>query len=231
MAGTSKLTSSRFWIALGLVFGIALIYFFSVYRHYNIPSGSNLPTLEVGDHFLVDQFAYDFSAEGKSPKHGDVVVFKLPHRDNASFIKRIIGLPGDTVQLKMGRLYINDTLMERMLVDQISYTDYQGYDRRVKEYEETLPGGVKHRIYERTDRGPADNTPLYKVPPDQYFMMGDNRDGSADSRDPGRMGFIKENWFIGKAVVITFSTQGCAEEKDRNCSPVFMQDRLLKKIE
>jgi len=146
--------------------------------NYHIPSSSMEPTLEVGDRILVSKLVYGYNKysfpfqavpiekrifDGE-PKRGDVVVFTLPYRNNTDFIKRVIGLPGDTVQMKKGRLYINGTIVPRTLIREVNYTDYMGAQRRVKEYEETLPGGMKHRIYEQTDKGDMDTTMLYLVP-------------------------------------------------------------------
>ncbi|MBL4838736.1 MAG: signal peptidase I, partial [Kordiimonadaceae bacterium] len=152
-------------------------------RH--IPSSSMEPTLEVGDRLFVSMFAYGynrytvpFSPEfvpetrlfSDAPTLGDVAVFTQPHRGDDEIIKRVIGLPGDIIQVTNGRLYINGNLVQRTFVRDVNYTDYKGVNRRAKEYDETLPNGVKHRIYEFTDHGRADNTPPYKVPAGHYFM-------------------------------------------------------------
>ncbi len=199
---------------------------------FHIPSGSMEPTLEVGDRIFVSKLSYGYNRFSfpmdpgfmfedrvfdDAPKRGDVAVFTLPHRNYTDFIKRVIGLPGDTIQMKNGRLYINGKLVKRNLVRDVSYTDYKGYEQRVKEYEEVLPGGVKHPIYERTDRGPYDNTSLYVVPAGHYFMMGDNRDGSADSRELANMGFVKHEYLVGQANITTFSLYDCDQGKDVFC--------------
>ncbi|WP_262692414.1 signal peptidase I [Kordiimonas aestuarii] len=213
---------------------------------FHIPSGSMEPTLEVGDRIFVsklsygyNRFSFNFDPEfipeerlfDDAPERGDVVVFTLPHRGYEDFIKRVIGLPGDTVQMKGGRLYINGDLVDRTLVRDVNYTDYQGHERRVKEFEETLPNGVKHRIYERTDRGPSDTTALFVVPQGHYFMMGDNRDGSADSRELGNMGFVKHAYLVGQADVTTFSLYDCDQGKDISCPAGVPLGRFFKLIE
>jgi len=201
---------------------------------FHIPSSSMEPTLEVGDRIFVSKFAYgynrfsfpfdpSFMFENKilsdAPERGDVVVFTLPHKGGVDFIKRVIGLPGDTVQMNEGRLYINGAMVARRHVRDVNYTSYEGQDIHAKEYEETLPNGVKHRIYERTDRGTLDKTRLFKVPAGTYFMMGDNRDGSADSRATGLdvMGFVKQKFLVGRADITTFSLYDCDQGKDIGC--------------
>ncbi|MEX0298527.1 MAG: signal peptidase I [Kordiimonas sp.] len=199
---------------------------------FHIPSGSMEPTLEVGDRIFVSKLTYGYNRYSfpfdpkaitedhvfeDAPERGDVAVFTLPYRNNTDFIKRVIGLPGDTIQVTAGRLFINGTMVKRTFIRDVNFTDYNGIDRRVKEYEEELPGGVKHRIYERTDQGPADNTPLYVVPVGHYFMMGDNRDGSGDSRILSDMGYVNQKYLVGRADVTTFSLYDCDQGKDIFC--------------
>ncbi len=199
---------------------------------FHIPSGSMEPTLEVGDRIFVSKFAYgynrysfytdpSFISENRfladSPERGDVAVFTLPHRGGDDFIKRVIGLPGDRIQMRQGRLFINDKMVQRTFIRTVNYTSYDGMDRRVKEYEEILPGGVKHRIYERTDQGHFDNTPVFVIQPNHYFMMGDNRDGSSDSRNISDMGPVHEKFIVGEADITTFSLYDCDQGKDVGC--------------
>ena len=198
---------------------------------FHIPSGSMEPTLEVGDRIFVSKFAYGYNqyslpfdppvGEGKIlediPERGDIAVFSLPHRDNTDFIKRVIGVPGDRIRLSKGRLYINGEQVKRTFVRHVNYTSYSGFQWLVKEYIEELPGGSSHRIYERTDRGRVDNTPLFVVPKDHYFMMGDNRDGSADSREPGGFSFVHKKFIVGRAEITTFSLYDCDQGKDIYC--------------
>ena len=219
---------------------VLVVLFFLVFTNFgwasfHIPSGSMEPTLEVGDRLFVSKFAYGYSRfsfpfdppvfEGRvmdsKLERGDVAVFTLPYRNNTDFIKRVIGLPGDKIQMVEGRLFINGTIVPRTFVRNVDYTDYNGFERRAREYEEALPGKegstVIHRIYERTDRGRLDNTPLFVVPEGHYFMMGDNRDGSADSRELHNMGFVKFDYFVGRADVTTFSLYDCDQGKDVFC--------------
>jgi len=201
---------------------------------FHIPSGSMEPTLEVGDRIFVSKFSYGYSRysfhfdpkaipEGalfeSAPERGDVAVFTLPYKGDTDFIKRVIGLPGDTIQMQQGRLFINGKIIPRKFVRQVQFTNYRGHDTIVKEYDETLPGGVVHRIYEQTDSGSYDKTRIFKVPADHYFMMGDNRDASADSRDRGYnpMGYVHKKYLVGRADVTTFSLYDCDQGKDVGC--------------
>lgn len=218
---------------------VVIVAFFLVFTtfgwaSFHIPSGSMEPTLEVGDRIFVSKLSYGYNRfsvpfdpeflpddrlfDG-TPSRGDVVVFTLPYKGDADFIKRVIGLPGDTVQVKRGRLFINGDIVPRTYVRDVNYTDYSGVERRVKEYMEELPGGVKHRIYERTDNGPRskDNTSLFVVPEDHYFMMGDNRDGSADSRYLHDMGYVAHKYLVGRAQITTFSLYDCDQGKEIYC--------------
>jgi signal peptidase I len=237
-----KTTKKSSWKSETLQLGkdlVAIVAFYFIFTilawgAFHIPSSSMEPTLEVGDRIFVSKFAYGYSRYSlpfdptfasenhvlESPaKRGDVVVFTLPYKQSTDFIKRVIGLPGDTIQMQQGRLFINGKIVPRKLVRNVHYTSYEGHDIRGKEYVETLPGGVKHRIYERTDSGWADNTRLFKVPADHYFMMGDNRDNSADSRyrGPDPMGYVHKKYLVGRADITTFSLYDCAQGKDVAC--------------
>jgi signal peptidase I len=186
-----EIIKTLLWAAI-----IAVVIRTFAYEPFNIPSGSMIPTLLVGDYLFVSKTAYGYSkfsfpggivpVEGRiwegTPKRGDVVVFRPPGEPETDFIKRVIGLPGDRVQMRNGILIINGQPVERQRIE-----DYVDPDDRVSrpvlQYIETLPGGVKHRILEADgDDGELDNTPIYVVPADHYFMMGDNRDRSNDSR-------------------------------------------------
>lgn len=192
---------------------------------FNIPSGSMKPTLQIGDYLFVSKPAYGFSRYsfpfgfmpiegriwngGKKPQRGDVVVFKLPSNPSIDYIKRIIGLPGDTVQVKGGELYINGEKVDREPVG-LTRIEEGGSATTLMEYIETLPGGVMHRIYEEGDDRPLDNTEEFTVPEGHYFAMGDNRDNSQDSRVTSLVGFIPAENIVGKASFIFFSTNGYA---------------------
>jgi len=209
-------------IALVIAFGIRTIAF----EPFNIPSGSMEPTLLVGDYLFVSKFSYGYSTYslpygihlfsgrifGREPKRGDVVVFKLPRDPQVDYIKRIIGLPGDHIQMIRGILNINGQPVQRERIEDFVNTE-NGILSRTPQYIETLPNGVRHPILELSDDGPVDNTAVYVVPPDHYFAMGDNRDNSLDSRVPpdrGGVGYVPAENLVGRAEILFFSTDGTA---------------------
>src|SRR5262249_23584842 len=124
-----------------------------------------------------------------APERGDVVVFRLPTNTHIDYIKRIIGLPGDRIQMRHGRLYINDVPVEVTRDGDVTLPTRSGEVKAIARYNETLPGGKTHIILDEIHEGPADNTPVYVVPDGDYFMMGDNRDNSQDSRYQAEVGF------------------------------------------
>lgn len=205
---------------------LALIIRSFLYEPFNIPSSSMKPTLLVGDYLFVSKPAYGYSKysfplssiipiDGRvmftEPKRGDVVVFKLPSNPSVDYIKRIIGLPGETIRVQRGRLYINDEIVPREEVGLKEVSKDFGMNVSMMEYIETLPGGVMHRIYEETDNGELDNTTEYVVPPNHYFMMGDNRDNSQDSRVSGMVGPVPYENIVGRASMLFFSIDETAD--------------------
>ncbi len=197
------------------------------YEPFNIPSGSMVPTLLIGDYLFVSKFSYGYSRYSlplglpliagriffTPPQRGDVAVFKWPKDNSTDYIKRVIGLPGDRIQMKEGRLYINSTMVKRERIEDYVDPDLPPeVNRPVLQYIETLPNGRRHRILEsRGDNGDLDNTKEFLVPPDHYFMMGDNRDNSSDSRDPrGDVGYVPVENLVGRAEFLFFSTDGSA---------------------
>ncbi len=199
---------------------IALLIRTFLYEPFNIPSSSMKPTLLIGDYLFVYKPAYGYSRYsfpfglapiegriwGKEPRRGDVVVFVPPSNKSISFIKRLVGLPGDRIQVKRGRLYINDKLVPREFVRVVSEKNIYGQEEKLHEYIETLPGGVIHRIYEVSDDQRLDNTDVFVVPEGHYFMMGDNRDNSQDSRVKEVVGFVPFENFVGRADFLFYST-------------------------
>ncbi|MFC3229132.1 signal peptidase I [Marinibaculum pumilum] len=194
------------------------------FEPFNIPSESMLPNLLVGDYLFVSKFAYGYSRyslpfslplfDGRilasQPDRGDVVVFKLP-RDNATdYIKRIIGLPGDRIQVTNGQVILNGTPVPRKQIEDFTYRDPGGNMRRIPQYVETLPGGVSYRVLDAYPRSMSDNTDVYVVPDGHYFAMGDNRDNSVDSRVPSDrgVGYVPFDNLVGEAEVLFFSVNG-----------------------
>ncbi|NQV83189.1 MAG: signal peptidase I [Rhodospirillales bacterium] len=202
-------------LAIFIALGVRTV----AYEPFNIPSGSMIPTLLIGDYLFVSKASYGYSRHSlpfslplipgriffEEPKRGDVMVFKLPTDNKTDYIKRIIGLPGDTVQLKNSVLYINDKAVKRERAeDFIERTDSKNFSR-TPQYLEILPGGKKHYVLEVTDNTFFDNTSVYTVPEDHYFAMGDNRDNSSDSRV---IGFIPKVNLVGRAEFLFFSVDG-----------------------
>jgi signal peptidase I len=195
------------------------------YEPFNIPSGSMIPTLLVGDYLFVSKFSYGFSKHSvifslplipgriwyTEPKRGDVAVFKLPSDNSTDYIKRIIGLPGEKIQMRNGRLFINGKIVQRERLKDFVQTSPNGNIKMTARYKEILPNGKSHDILEEWgDKGPLDNTGVYQVPSGHYFAMGDNRDNSQDSRVRPEVGFIPKENLVGRAEILFFSTNGKA---------------------
>ncbi len=207
------------WIVVQALL-IALVVRTLLFQPFNIPSGSLVPTLLVGDYLFVSKYSYGYSKyslplglplfEGRimasEPKRGDIAVFKLPKDSKTDYIKRVIGLPGDRIQMIDARLYINGQETQRTPLPPYHTIDDFGRPADVPHYMETLPNGVSHEIIQKNgDSGYWSNTPVYTVPPAHYFMMGDNRDNSQDSRVLSEVGYVPFENFEGRAEIIFFS--------------------------
>lgn len=192
------------------------------YEPFNIPSGSMKATLLVGDYVFVSKLSYGYSRYSlpfglpvlpeervlfTEPERGDVAVFRLPSDGVTDYIKRIVGLPGDRIQVIDGVLHVNGVSVTREALDDFQETTAFGAVKRQKRWRETLPSGESHIILESTDKGPADNTPVFTVPDGHYFAMGDNRDHSTDSRF-SQVSYIPRENLIGRAEVRFFSIDG-----------------------
>jgi signal peptidase I len=233
VGGVSAVKEESWWetvkvIAQALV--IALVVRTLLFQPFNIPSGSLIPTLLIGDYLFVSKYSYGYSHYSlpslldlapsampgrlffSSPKRGDILVFRPPGQPDEDFIKRLIGLPGDKIQMIRDRLYINGVVVPRESAPPYELGD-ASRTSPVQRYYETLPdsaghpGGVRHQIIQIAgDEGQLANTNVFEVPPGHYFMMGDNRDNSEDSRAvPGPVGFVPAENLIGRAEIIFFS--------------------------
>jgi signal peptidase I len=223
------------WETVKVVLQALAIAFFVrtfLYQPFNIPSGSMYPTLKVGDYLFVSKLSYGYGkysfnfslgAFGSTwakccpvdfpgrkfladvPERGDVAVFKLPKDTEIDYIKRVIGLPGDRIQMKEGVLFINDVAVKKEKIEPFIDPSGEGRGAPIPQYVETLPNGVSYRVLDMEEAGQADNTDVYVVPAGHYFMMGDNRDNSQDSRFLNKVGFVPIENFMGRADIIFFS--------------------------
>jgi signal peptidase I len=195
------------------------------YEPFNIPSGSMMPTLLVGDYLFVSKYPYGYSRyslplglplfSGRIFEHpvkrGDIVVFKLPRDNKTDYIKRIVGLPGDRIQMIDGVLHINGKAVKREQVEDFVWRDRNGNVKRARQFRETFPNGASFLTLDLDPHGMVDNTGVFVVPKEHYFAMGDNRDNSQDSRvSYGGVGFIPAENLVGRGEVIFFSTDGSA---------------------
>ncbi|MES0879445.1 signal peptidase I [Roseibium sp. SCP14] len=185
-------------------------------KAYSVPSGSMKPTLMIEDRFyaheaiadplagLVDYF-YPDQKRLLRIERGDVLVFKLPSDNSVDYVKRVVGLPGDTIQMFDGVLHINGEPTERERIDDFIEQGSSTGARRIPRFRETLPNGVSYETLDLTSRGSLDNTREYSVPQGHYFVLGDNRDNSIDSRVLSRIGFVPLANITGIATKIFYS--------------------------
>ena len=240
--GQRVMAEVKFFAGLAVVM---LCFLTFVWGHYKIPSESMQPTLEVGDHLYVSKFAYGYSRHSapfnlhklpflkdgkifsKVPKRGDVAVFRNP-KSGIVMIKRVTGLPGDTLRMHRGRLFINDVLVPRENIDNYLYREHRGGVVGVDVFKESLPGyDEDYLIYEQTDGGNLDTSPEPFVVPDGHvFFMGDNRDNSTDSRASLGPGYVPLDHLIGRADLMMFSFKRCKTEDNMHCPPF----RAMKKL-
>ncbi|MGE3149375.1 MAG: signal peptidase I [Pseudorhodoplanes sp.] len=220
VSGGTKRKESGFTETISVVVQaliLALVIRTFLFQPFNIPSGSMKETLLVGDYLFVSKFSYGYSHYslpfspplfsgrifGSEPTRGDIVVFRLPKDDSTDYIKRVVGLPGDRIQMRDGLLYINGTPVKRERMEDFLDTE-DNNSQRVKRWKETLPNGVSYTTLD-INNSFLDNTDEYVVPPGRYFMMGDNRDNSIDSRVLSQVGYVPFENIVGRAQIIFFS--------------------------
>lgn len=219
--------------------GVAAIWFGMTsvaFAVFYIPSESMQPTLEVGDRIYVSKWAYGYSRHSlplglgdslpdswngrigwASPERGDVIVLRHP-QNGLVLIKRVVGLPGDQLEVRRGQLIINGETVQRDFVETRVYREHDGFPVvEVAHYRQTLPGGAEHSIYERSDRGRLDDFGPVTVPNGHVFLMGDNRDNSVDSRDQNGPGFVPLDHVIGRAETVPFTLERCEREDGLYC--------------
>jgi signal peptidase I len=201
---------------------LALVIRTVLIQPFSIPSGSMRPTLLEGDYLFVTKWAYGYSRYslpfspnlfsgriwGAEPERGDVAVFKYPPNPSLDYIKRVVGLPGDTVQMREGVLHINGEPLPREMIGLVEDVDITELARPVEVWRETMPNGVTYDTLDLTPNSIGDNTREFEVPEGHFFMMGDNRDNSTDSRFS--VGYVPYDHLVGRANIIFFSISGGA---------------------
>ena len=208
-----KSTLREYAESIGVAIAVALLLRAFVVEAFQIPSGSMIPTLEVGDHIFVSKFSYGLSIpftdtkilQYSQPARGDVIVFKFPQDTSTDYIKRVVGLPGDTVEVRQGQLYVNGNEIHRERVpERCHYSEVSTAgvpdDHDCERWVETLGKKVHDTILEPAH--PAQDHPRTVIPPGEVFVMGDNRDNSYDSR---KWGTVKMNLIKGRALIIWWS--------------------------
>jgi signal peptidase I len=232
-----------------VVIGVMLVSTSAIAQPFYVPSGSMEPTLAIGDYLVVTKYSYGYSRYsvpfdlapasdtrlfGHMPGRGDVAVFRVPNNPKVSYIKRVIGLPGDTIQMRGGHLYLNGQAvpLAREADGKIEFGD--GHDAPVARYRERLPGGASHIVYKMRWNGPLDDTPVFTVPAGHLFMMGDNRDDSLDSRvapSEGGVGFVPMENLVGKAQWVLGSYDFLNMGLPANWITAFRTERVMNRIE
>ncbi len=245
----SKKNTLRFIVEnIKTIFGailIAVIIRSLLFQPFYIPSSSMEPTLLIGDRIFVSKYTYGYSRHSfpfspkifnnrimkKPPKQGDLIVFKTPADNRTDYIKRLIGLPGDEIQFIDGEIYINNNKIIRQDSNEVKTVRCGKFSFNVNAYQETLPNGVKHlAVYNQL--GSLQNSQMFKVPENHYFLLGDNRDCSKDSRYLKDVGYVNNINLVGKAQIIFFSNDTVKSRilKFWNIKNSFRIERTFKKV-
>jgi signal peptidase I len=210
---------------------------FFAFQPFSIPSGSMTPTLVVGDHVFAGKYAYGYGrysfpwspsfVSGRifaaAPAPGDIAIFRSPKDTASDYVKRVVGLPGDRIQMKQGQLFINGRGVDRVRLADAPGARACGAEPgvRVKHWRETLPNSVAYETYDCIDNGFYDNTAVYTVPEGHLFVLGDNRDNSTDSRAMSAMGFVPMDNLVGRVSRVFWSVDERGELRpDRVWLPV-----------
>ena len=223
---------------------IALVIRSLIAEPFNIPSGSMKPNLLVGDFIFVSKWSYGYSKHSfpfsipiipgkifsKMPHRGDVVVFKTPQDNRTDYIKRVIGLPGDKILIRQGNIILNDKLIYRKKIEDFIDTDKNSSIKRIRKYKEYL-FDKEIEVLDITDDGIVDNTQQFSVPEGYFFVMGDNRDNSQDSRFINTVGFIPIENLVGKARFIFFSLENSRFLQIWKWPKAIRTERLFKTIQ
>ena len=243
---TKKKISEIIYENIKTLFGalfIAILIRSLLFQPFYIPSSSMEPTLLVGDRIFVSKYAYGYSKHSfpfspnltndryfsKEPNRGDLVVFKTPADNRTDYIKRLIGLPDDTIQFINGQLFINEKEIRKKKIKSTNSIRCGNFNLEIDSFIETLPNGVEHMtVYKK--QGTLQNTKKFKVPANHYFLLGDNRDCSKDSRYLNSVGYVNQINLVGEAKIIFFSndTKKSSLFKFWNLNNSFRFERLFK---
>ena len=221
----------------------------AIAQPFYIPSGSMEPTLAIGDYLFATKYSYGYSRYsmpfgfgpsseewlwGRIPERGDVVVFREPIKPKVNLVKRVIGLPGDRVVMRNGRLFLKGKVVPEKYMGESQVEFGDGHFEAVGSYPETLPGAAPHLIYKVRQGSPLDNTPEFRVPPAHFFAMGDNRDDSLDSRvagSEGGVGYVPFENLVGKARLVVASYDFLNGGSTANWLKALRTNRILTQVD